>query len=307
MHRKWTQLKRSGGQTSGRGTAGATRSPQSALAQRPSKVLAICLGLAVLVSILSLDTGRSHAAGAKQAGVKPTIVLIHGAWASSASWDGVIVRLQAKGYTVDAPPDPLRSLNGDAAYVADFLKTITGPIVLVGHSYGGAVITNAATRDSQVKALVYVDAFAPNTGETALGLDSARPGSALAAGPTKVFNFVPYPGAPKGDAELYVKPAVFESAFANDLPANEAAIQAATQTPAVYSALTEPSGVPAWKTIPSWYLVGTIDQVIPPAEQLFMAHRMHAHIVKVKAGHLSMVSQPEAVTRIIISAAQSGG
>ena len=122
-------------------------------------------------------------------------------------------RLQTEGYTVDAPPNPLRSLKGDAATIADLLKTIKGPIVLVGHSYGGAVITNAATGNRNVKALVYVDAFAPAKGESALGLDSIKPGSAFGAGPTKVFNFVPFPGAKKGDAELYVKPSVFEQAF----------------------------------------------------------------------------------------------
>jgi pimeloyl-ACP methyl ester carboxylesterase len=305
MHRKWTDLNEPGGHTVDRVAADPSRSRQSVLAHRPAKLLALVVGLSILASIVTLDTGKSRAAGARAAAVKPTIVLIHGAWASSASWTGVIERLQAKGYTVDAPPNPLRSLKGDAASIADFLKTITGPIVLVGHSYGGAVITNAARGDSQVKALVYVDAFAPNTGETTLGLDSARPGSALAAAPAKVFNLVPYPGAPKGDAEVYVKPAVFESAFANDLSPRQAAIQAAIQSPAVLSALTDPSGAPAWKTIPSWYVLGTIDQVIPPAEQLFMAQRMHAHIVKVKAGHLSMVSQPEAVTKVIISAAHT--
>src|SRR5271167_2580528 len=148
---------------------------------------------------------------------KPTIVLVHGAWADSSSWDELIPILQHEGYTVDAPPNPLRGLTSDSAYLASYLKSISGPIVLVGHSYGGAVITNAATGNPNVKALVYVDAFAPAAGESALGLDSTKPGSALGAGPTKVFNFVPFPGASKGDAELYVKPSVFERAFANGL------------------------------------------------------------------------------------------
>ena len=208
---------------------------------------------------------RGEAGSAATAAAKPTVVLVNGAWANNASWSGVIERLQAEGYTVDAPPNPLQSLSGDAATIADFLKTITGPIVLVGHSYGGAVITNAATGNSNVKALVYVDAFAPAKGESALGLDSIKPGSALGAGPAKVFNFVPFPGAKKGDALLYVKPAVFEQAFANGLPAKEGGVLAATQGPAVYSALTAPSGTPAWKTIPSWYVLGTIDKAIPPA------------------------------------------
>jgi pimeloyl-ACP methyl ester carboxylesterase len=233
--------------------------------------------------------------------------LVNGAWANTASWSGVIARLQAEGYAVDAPPNPLRSLAGDAATISDFLKTIQGPIVLVGHSYGGAVITNASTGHRNVKALVYVDAFAPAKGESALGLDARTPGSALGAGPEKVFNFVPYPGAPKGDALLYVKPAVFEQAFANGLPGREGAVLAATQAPAAYSALTASSGPPSWKTIPSWYVLGTIDHAIPPAIQLFMAKRMHAHITKVQAGHLSMIADPGAVARVIAEAARARG
>jgi pimeloyl-ACP methyl ester carboxylesterase len=231
--------------------------------------------------------------------------LVNGAWANSASWSGVIERLQTEGYTVDAPPNPLQSLKGDAATIADLLKTIKGPIVLVGHSYGGAVITNAATGNRNVKALVYVDAFAPARGESALGLDSSKPGSALGAGPTKVFNFVPFPGAKKGDALLYVKPSVFEQAFANGLPAKEGAVEAATQAPVTYSAVTAPSGTPAWKTIPSWYVLGTIDKAIPPAIEQFMARRIHAHITRVRAGHLSMVAAPGVVAKVITAAAKA--
>jgi len=233
------------------------------------------------------------------------VVLVNGAWANSASWGGVIERLQSAGYTVNAPPNPLRSLKGDAATIAGFLKTIKGPIVLVGHSYGGAVITNAATGNRNVKALVYVDAFAPANGESVLALDSIEPGSALGAGPTKVFNFVPFPGAKKGDAELYVKPSVFEEAFANGLPAKERAVLAATQAPVVSSAITARSGSPAWKTIPSWYVLGTIDRAIPPAIQLFMAQRIHAHITRVKAGHLPMVANPSVVAKVITAAAKA--
>jgi pimeloyl-ACP methyl ester carboxylesterase len=264
-------------------------------------ITAVCATALVAVTL----AGRSTAAPAKTTQAKPTVVLVHGAWANNASWAGVIERLQSDGYTVYAPPNPLRSLKGDAAFVADFLKTIPGPIVLVGHSYGGMVITNAATTDPNVKALVYVDAFAPAAGESALGLDSTRPGSALGAGPQKVFDFAPFPGAAKGDAELYVKPSVFIRAFANDLPKKTGAMLAATQAPAVYSALTAKSGTPAWKTIPSWYVAGTIDRAIPLSIQLFMAKRAHSHITEVRAGHLSMISQPAAVTKVILEAAQS--
>jgi pimeloyl-ACP methyl ester carboxylesterase len=233
------------------------------------------------------------------------VVLVNGAWANNAAWSGVIERLQTEGYTVDAPPNPLQSLKSDAATIRDLLKTIKGPIVLVGHSYGGAVITNAATDYRDVKALVYVDAFAPAKGESVLALDSIKPGSALAAGPAKVFNPVPFPGAKKSDAELYVKPSVFEQAFANGLPANEGAVLAATQSPVVSSAVTAPSGTPAWKTIPSWYVLGTIDKAIPPTIQLFMAQRIHAHITRVKAGHLSMVAAPGVVAKVITAAAKA--
>jgi predicted alpha/beta-fold hydrolase len=154
MHRKWKQRNMSMMGMGSRGVAGAGLMWHPLSRRRSITLLSLFLGLAVLASTLALNPGRSRAAAAKSAAVKPTIVLIHGAWASSASWSGVIERLQAKGYTVDAPPNPLRSLKGDAAYVADFLKSIKGPIVLVGHSYGGAVITNAATGNPQVKELV---------------------------------------------------------------------------------------------------------------------------------------------------------
>jgi pimeloyl-ACP methyl ester carboxylesterase len=278
------------------------------LVERRVTFLWLTIGLGLIAALaIAITTSQSQAKTRTTTGTaaRPTVVLIHGAWANNAVWSGVIERLQSKGYTVAAPPNPLQSLKGDAATIADFLKTINGPIVLVGHSYGGAVITNAATGNRNVKALVYVDAFAPAKGESALGLDSIKPGSALGAGPAKVFNFVPFPGAKKGDAELYVKPAVFEQAFANGLPAKEGAVLAATQGPVVYSAVTARSGTPAWKTIPSWYVLGTIDKAIPPAIQLFMAHRIHAHITRVKAGHLSMVAYPGVIAKVITAAAKA--
>jgi pimeloyl-ACP methyl ester carboxylesterase len=268
----------------------------------------LTIGLALIAALaVTLTTSRSQAkTGTTTAtSTRPTVVLVNGAWANNAAWGGVIQRLQSDGYTVHAPPNPLRSLKGDAATIAAFLKTIDGPIVLVGHSYGGAVITNAARGNRNVTALVYVNAFAPAKGESALGLDSIKPGSALGAGPTKVFNFVPFPGAKKGDAQLYVKPEVFKQAFANGLPAKEGAVLAATQGPAVYSALTARSGTPAWKTIPSWYVLGTIDKAIPPAIQLFMAHRIHAHVTRVTAGHLSMVANPSVIANVITAAAKA--
>jgi len=261
--------------------------------------------IAVLAITLTTSQSRARARTGTTTSARPTVVLVNGAWANSASWSGVILRLQSEGYAVDAPPNPLQSLKGDAATIAGFLKTINGPIVLVGHSYGGAVITNAAKGNRNVKALVYIDAFAPAKGESVLALDSSKPGSALGAGPTKVFTFVPFPGAKKGDAELYVKPSVFEQAFANGLPATQRAVLAATQAPVVYSAITARSGTPAWKTIPSWYVLGTIDKAIPPTIQLSMAQRIHAHVTRVRAGHLSMIAAPRVIAKVITAAAKA--
>lgn len=182
--------------------------------------------------------------------VKPTIVLVHGAWADGSSWNGVTYRLQADGYSVDVPPNPLRGLAADAAHLASFLNTVTGPIILVGHSYGGAVITNAAVGNANVKALVYIDAFVPDQGESLLQLASTPPppgqaNSCLGGDPATVFNFVPYPGAPQGDVDLYIKPALFPACFVNDLPTSQAAVLAAAQRPIAFSALLEPSRTPA--------------------------------------------------------------
>jgi pimeloyl-ACP methyl ester carboxylesterase len=247
--------------------------------------------------VVSADT----TAGGHQA--KPTIVLVHGAWADGSSWNAVAQRLQRKGFPVRVPPNPLRSLPGDAATVASFLSTIAGPIVLVGHSYGGAVITNAATGNANVKALVYVDAFAPQEGETVLPL--AGPDSALAVDPTTVFDFVPYPAAPAGDIDLYLKQDVFMTSFANGVAADTASLLYATQRPITLSAGNQPSGPAAWESIPSWYLVGTQDKVIPPAQQRFMAQRASARTVEVRAGHLSMISRPGETTDLILKAART--
>lgn len=239
-----------------------------------------------------------------------TIVLVHGAWADGSSWNGVTSRLQADGYTVWAVPNPLRGLSSDAAYVASILNTIPGPIILVAHSYGGAVITNAATGNPNVKALVYVDAFVPDEGESALQLASMPPPpgaspSCVLGDPSTIFNVVSYPGAQNGDVDLYIKPELFPSCFANTLAAKQAGVMAASQRPVTFSAIAEPSGTPAWKTIPSWYLVGTLDKVIPPYVQIFMAERANAQIVQVKAPHPSMTSDPNVAAKLIETAAQA--
>jgi pimeloyl-ACP methyl ester carboxylesterase len=283
-----------------------------ARAAQPARLRLIIIAALLAVATLVAVTAQAASAHASSShvfrwggGPKPTIVLEHGAWADASSWDGVIRLLQDDGFTVYAPPNPLRGVSYDSSYLKDFLSTIPGPIVLVGHSYGGFVITNAATGNPNVKALVYVDAFIPAQGETLLSLTSAQPGSCLAGNPADIFNLVPYPGAPTGDVDTYIKQSLVPSCFASGLPASQAAVIAATQRPLAASTLQEPSGTPAWKTIPSWDVIGTADEVLPPAEQLFMAKRAGAHITKVNAGHLSMIADPGVVAQVIEQAAQA--
>ena len=257
----------------------------------------------LIVPLSQIASAHAGEASTADNGSEPSIVLVHGAWADSGSWDGVTRRLRADGYTVYAPPNPLQGLSFDAAYLADFLHSIAGPIVLVGHSYGGAVITtNAAAGDPQVKALVYVDAFAPAQGQTLEQLLASYPGTC--AVPANL-NVVPFPGAPSGAGDAYIKQSVYPTCMANDLPAAEAHVLAVTQRPIATTALTEESGVPAWKTIPSWAVVGTADHAIPPALQLAMASQAHAHITKVDASHLVMISHPLAVTDVILRAVRA--
>jgi len=269
---------------------------------RAAIVALILAAVSAAAPLSASAANRPHARHHDAVATKPTVVLVHGAWADSGSWDRVIRRLQRDGYTVWAPPNPLMGLATDSATIADLLHTITGPIVLVGHSYGGAVITNAAYGDSQVKALVYVDAYIPAQGDTLVSLTGA--GSCFAVPDLNdVFNFVPFPGAPATVVDAYVKQSVFPDCFANGLSAREGAELAATQRPLATNALTDPSGPPAWATIPSWDVVGTADHVIPLADQLAMAHNAGAHITEIDAPHLSMIADPGAVTNVIEQAA----
>lgn len=237
---------------------------------------------------------------------KPTIVLVHGAFNDASNWRLVTEQLQSEGYQVLAAPNALRGPSSDAAYLAAFMQQRTsGPIVLVGHSYGGMVITNAATQDTDVKALVYINALAPDKGESAEDLFRELPGSKLVGDPTTLYDYVSYPGAPEGVVDVYLKPAAYAQALANDLPPETVEVLAASQLPYSSSAPAEPSGPPAWKTIPSWYLVGTIDNAIPPAQQRAMAQRAGSKLVEVESGHMSMLSHPDAVTDLIKKAASS--
>ena len=284
---------------------------------KPRLIIAAALAAATVLALSShalAQPGGPRVSGGN-GGTKPVIVLVHGAWADASSWDGVIQRLQREGFTVYAPPNPLRGLSGfpssDPAYLHNFLTQNAAladkPIILVGHSYGGAVITNAAVGDPEVKALVFVDAFIPDQGETLGGLLASVPGSCLGGNPTDVFNLVPYPGGPPGDVDTYIKPNLVPGCFASGLPASQAAVIAATQRPLAASTLSDPAGQAAWKTIPSWAVIGTADKVIPPALLEFMAKRAKAHITRVNAGHLSLISNPGVVTQVIVNAARATG
>jgi pimeloyl-ACP methyl ester carboxylesterase len=235
---------------------------------------------------------------------KPTIVLVHGAWADASSWNAVAAHLQNDGYTVLAPTNLLRRVSIDAPYVSSFLAQRTsGPVVLVGHSYGGFVITNAATGGGEVKALVYVDAFVPDEGET-VGQIISGSGSALdATDPTTVLDLAAYPDAPEGDLEAFLKPDTVHKSFAQDLPEADRWLIAAGQRPLTLSAYTTPSVSAAWKALPSWAVVGTEDRVIPPDTQRRMAERAGATVTEVAGSHVSMLSQPQAAIDAILTAA----
>lgn len=243
---------------------------------------------------------------------KPTVVLVHGALADSSSWNSVTEQLQHDGYRVVAPANPLRSLSGDANYLAAYLKTISGPIVLVGHSYGGSVISEAAAGNSDVRALVYIAALAPAKGETAFQLVTKFPGTRITDDPKApvptALNAVPYTEGGTTQVDLYLKPDKFRDVFLSDrVSAGEAAVLAAAQRPVTAEALSEPSGTPAWQTTPSWYLVANDDHVIPSAAQRYMAARAHAHTSGVNAPHDVLLTNPNAVSKVILNAAHSVG
>ena len=237
--------------------------------------------------------------------VKPTIVLVHGAWADASSWDGEVSALQKQGYEVRAIANPLEDLTTDSQYVAAFLKSIDGPVVLVGHSYGGSVITNAAAEMPNVKALVYVDAAAPDVGETNGSLSGSD--SVLKHTPeAQLFDKLPYPGAPAGAVDLYLRKDIFLHDFGNDLPENEATRLWATQRSASTRAFETPSKAAAWKTIPSWYFISSGDRIITESSEKAMAERAHSHITVFDGGsHLTLISHPEAVTAVIDEAIAS--
>jgi pimeloyl-ACP methyl ester carboxylesterase len=251
----------------------------------------------------ALVAGAMTFAGSAMAEQKPTIVLVHGAFADTSSWNGVIKDLEADGYSVVGAANPLRGVKGDAAYVSSILSSIKGPVVLVGHSYGGHVISGAANGHENVKALVYVAAFAPEAGESAVELSGKFPGSTL--GPA----LAPPVTLPDGGHDLYINQAQFHDQFAADVPDDEAKLMAAGQRPITEAALKEPAGDPAWKKIPSWFVYGDADKNIPAAAIAWMAERAKSKetVVVKGASHVLMVSHPDVVAHLIEKAAGTSG
>jgi pimeloyl-ACP methyl ester carboxylesterase len=264
----------------------------------------LAIGVVALVALLlGLGTAALAFDSRSDGSPKPTVVLVHGGWDNSTGWNAVVEKLQKRGYPVIAPANPLRDLTSDAEYVSSVLDTIEGPVVLVGHSYGGAVITNAAVGHANVEALVYIAGFAPDEGESLVQLVSMNPGSEI--GPeTLITRPYPLPDGSEG-IDLYLTRDGLRTAFAADVPRRVADQMHATQRPFSEAAFGSPSGTPAWETIPSWYLVATRDRAIPPATQRFMAERAGAHTSEVRASHVPQISQPNATLRVILEAADS--
>jgi pimeloyl-ACP methyl ester carboxylesterase len=228
------------------------------------------------------------------------VVLVHGAFADASSWTGVIERLQARGVQVTAPANPLRGIAVDSAYLASFLSQIPGPVLAVGHSYAGAVISNAAARASNVVGLVFVAALVPEEGERLGEAESSSKDSIL--GTAQVPLTYPMGQGTETAVEFAVNPAHFHEVFAADLPAEQAAVMAATQRPVAQAAFSEPSGAPAWKSLPSWAVVATDDRAAGTDIVRAMAERAGAKITEVEGSHVIMISQPQVVTDVILSA-----
>jgi pimeloyl-ACP methyl ester carboxylesterase len=236
----------------------------------------------------------------QQNGSQPTVVLVHGAWADGSSWNDVIERLQAEGVQVTAPANPLRGISIDSAYIGSLLEQIPGPVLAVAHSYGGAVITNAATNANNVVGLVYVAAFVPDEGETLADIASKSEDSVI----NPALRPLQYPTGEGAETavEFRIDPAEFHDVFAFDLPAEQTSLMAATQRPLSALPFSEPTGVPAWKKLPSWAVVSSGDKVIGTDAVRSMAERAGATITDVEGSHVIMMSQPQVVVDVILTA-----
>ncbi|MFE0604282.1 alpha/beta fold hydrolase [Streptomyces sp. NPDC058892] len=265
---------------------------------RRSVTLAAAAAVVAAASVASLPLAFADADfGADRAAPKPTVVLVHGAFADASGWNGTAARLRDQGFTVRAVANPLRGPDYDAAYLQSQLQSVKGPKILVGHSYGGAVITNAATAIPDVKALVYIAAFIPEKGESLGGLMEQHPDTGAPPLPTAPFPFTRPDGT--NATEVMLDPARFHAAFAADVPAATSALMAASQRPIAAEAFGQPLKNAAWKSIPSWALVARNDQAIGPSLERFMAKRAGARITEVNGSHAVMVSRPDAVTNLV--------
>jgi pimeloyl-ACP methyl ester carboxylesterase len=235
-----------------------------------------------------------------QDGSRPTVVLVHGAFADGSSWNGVIERLQAEGVRVTAPPNPLRGISIDSAYINSFIDQTQGPVIAVGHSYGGAVITNAATNADNVVGLVYVAAFAPDEGERLAEIEDDSRDSVL----NSTLMPLQYPTGEGQETavEFAIDPEKFHDAFAADLPEEQTAVMAATQRPVSELAFSEPNGEPAWKKVPSWAVVSSGDKAAGTDVVRSMAERAGATITEAEGSHVIMVSKPQVVAEAILTA-----
>ena len=236
-----------------------------------------------------------------QPATKPTIVLVHGAFADASGWSDVIQRLTALGYNAYAPANPLRGVITDGDSARTFVSTIDGPVVLVGHSYGGSVITKASVGASNVRALVYIAAYAPDDGET-LAAAGALDGASNDLAEHLLVR--PYPGAPDGDGDAYINPEFFHQQFCADLPDAVAAVMAVSQRPVTLACLGTPSGPAGWKILPSWYLVASNDNAIPPVAERAMAARAGATTVEIGSSHVAFISHPQETVDLILAAVQ---
>ncbi|MFC9596139.1 alpha/beta hydrolase [Streptomyces sp. NPDC056944] len=259
--------------------------------------------LALLVAAAAATTTTAAAAGGERAGhgAKPTVVLVHGAFADASGWNAVAEDLRHRGYEVVAPANPLRGLGNDSTYTASVLRSIEGPIVLVGHSYGGAVISSAAAGNPNVKALVYVAAFMPDTGESPAELSTRFPGSELGT----AVRPVPYTDAAGSGTDLYIQNDRFHSVFAADLPERQTRLMAVEQRPITAAGFAEKATAAAWKTIPSWFLVARQDKAIAPDLERFEARRAGSRTVEIDSSHVAMMSHPRTVVGLVDDAAET--
>jgi pimeloyl-ACP methyl ester carboxylesterase len=277
-----------------------TRSPEPARRSLARFARLAALVTAAIALVVTLTPAASTGQPAQLSpAAKPTIVLVHGAFADGSSWNDVIKRLQHDGYPVIAPANPLRDLTSDSAYVQSVLETIDGPVVLVGHSYGGAVISNAGNAPN-VRALVYVAGFALDAGESLASIGAQFPDNDL--GPAVVPRPFPLPDGTTG-TDLYIAPDQLRAVFAADVPAKQTDLMGVTQRPLALGGVLTPSGTPAWRTAPTWFLVAADDRTIDPAAERFMADRAEATTVEINSSHVAMISHPGKVTNLIEAAA----